>query len=86
MRPARGLRTFRDNVAGARRRDRRPAPSALAVALSPIPIVAVVLVLGASHARTSGPAFALGWIAGLTVVSSVVVLLLETAATPRRRA
>jgi threonine/homoserine/homoserine lactone efflux protein len=61
-------------------------PSALAVALSPIPIVAVVLVLGASHARTSGPAFALGWIAGLTVVSSVVVLLLETAATPRRRA
>jgi len=51
-------------------------PSALAVALSPIPIVAVVLVLGASHARTAGPAFALGWIAGLTVVSSVVVLLL----------
>ncbi len=50
-------------------------PSALAVALSPIPIVAIVLVLGAPRARTSGPAFALGWIAGLSSVSVVVVLL-----------
>ncbi len=50
-------------------------PSAVAVALSPIPIVAIVVVLGASHARTSGPAFALGWIAGLAAVSVVVVLL-----------
>jgi len=51
-------------------------PSAVAVALSPIPIVAVVLVLGSAHARRSGPAFALGWIAGLLVVSTLVVLLL----------
>jgi threonine/homoserine/homoserine lactone efflux protein len=51
-------------------------PSALAVALSPIPIVAVVLVLGSSHARTAGPAFALGWVAGLVAVSVVVVLAL----------
>jgi threonine/homoserine/homoserine lactone efflux protein len=51
-------------------------PSALAVALSPIPIVAVVIVLGAPHARTAGPAFALGWIAGLAAVSALVVLLL----------
>jgi len=50
-------------------------PSALAVALSPIPIVAVVLVLGAPRARTAGPAFALGWIAGLLAVSVVVLLL-----------
>jgi threonine/homoserine/homoserine lactone efflux protein len=50
-------------------------PSALAVALSPIPIVAVVLVLGTPRARTAGPAFALGWIAGLLCVSVVVVLL-----------
>ena len=50
-------------------------PSALAVALSPIPIVAIVLVLGAPHARTAGPAFAIGWIAGLLAVSVVVVLL-----------
>jgi threonine/homoserine/homoserine lactone efflux protein len=52
-------------------------PSALAVALSPIPIVAVVVVLGATHARTAGPAFALGWIAGLVAVSAIVVLLLN---------
>ena len=51
-------------------------PSALAVALSPIPIVAVVLVLGAPRARTAGPMFALGWIAGLATVSIVVVLVL----------
>ncbi|MGE5636881.1 MAG: GAP family protein, partial [Nocardioidaceae bacterium] len=52
-------------------------PSAIAVALSPIPIVAVVLVLGSQHARTAGPAFAIGWIAGLAVVSAVVVLVLS---------
>ena len=51
-------------------------PSALAVALSPIPIVAVVVVLGAARARTAGPAFALGWIAGLVAVSVIVVLVL----------
>lgn len=50
-------------------------PSALAVALSPIPIVAVVLVLGAARARTAGPSFALGWIAGLLSVSVVVLLV-----------
>lgn len=37
-------------------------PAAVAVALSPIPIIAVVLVLGAPAARTTGPMFALGWI------------------------
>jgi len=51
-------------------------PSALAVALSPIPIVAVILVLGSPRARTAGPAFALGWVAGLAAVSAVVVLVL----------
>lgn len=55
-------------------------PSALAVALSPIPIVAVVLVLGSTHARTSGPTFALGWVLGLLSVSTLVVLLLSGSA------
>jgi threonine/homoserine/homoserine lactone efflux protein len=54
-------------------------PSAFAVALSPIPIVAVVLVLGGDRARTAGPAFASGWIAGLLTVSVVVVLLVAGA-------
>jgi threonine/homoserine/homoserine lactone efflux protein len=51
-------------------------PSALAVALSPIPIIATVVVLGAAGARTAGPAFAVGWIAGLVAVSATVVLVL----------
>jgi threonine/homoserine/homoserine lactone efflux protein len=55
-------------------------PTAVAVALSPIPIVAVVLVLGSSHARRSGPAFAFGWVAGLLSVSTAVVLLLADGA------
>ena len=54
----------------------------MAVALSPIPIVAVVVVLGAPRARTAGPAFALGWIAGLLAVSVVVVLLVGSASDP----
>lgn len=48
-------------------------PSALGVALSPIPIVAVILMLGTPRARTDGPAFALGWVLGLLVVSIAVV-------------
>jgi hypothetical protein len=52
-------------------------PSALAVAISPFPIIAVVLVLGGPGARSAGPAFAAGWVAGLTVVSAVVVLVLS---------
>jgi threonine/homoserine/homoserine lactone efflux protein len=51
-------------------------PAALAVALSPIPIVAVVIVLGAPRARAAGPAFALGWVAGLLAVSLAVVFVL----------
>jgi len=57
-------------------------PSAFAVALSPIPIIAVVLVLGAPKARTAGPAFAFGWIAGLLAVSVIVVLALEPGSDP----
>ena len=57
-------------------------PSALAVALSPIPIIAIVLVLAAPKARTTGPAFALGWIAGLLAVSVVVVFVLEPGSDP----
>ena len=50
-------------------------PAAVGVALSPVPIIAVVLVLGTPKARSNGPAFALGWIAGLTVVSAVVLVV-----------
>jgi len=51
-------------------------PSAIAVALSPIPVVGVVLVLGTPRARTSGIAFAAGWVVGLAALSTIVVLAL----------
>jgi len=57
-------------------------PAALAVALSPIPIVAIVLVLNGPGARRNGPAFALGWVAGLIVVSVVVVGLASRSSDP----
>jgi hypothetical protein len=47
--------------------------SAIGVALSPIPIVAVILMLGTSHARRNGVAFALGWVVGLVAVSAVIL-------------
>jgi len=50
-------------------------PSAVGVALSPLPIIAVILMLGTPKAKTNGPAFALGWVAGLVIVSVVVVLV-----------
>lgn len=48
-------------------------PSAVGVALSPVPIIAVILMLGTPRARTNGPAFAIGWVAGLVIVSVIVL-------------
>jgi threonine/homoserine/homoserine lactone efflux protein len=45
------------------------------VALSPVPIIAVVLMLGTPRARVNGPAFLFGWIAGLAVVGTIVLLV-----------
>lgn len=50
-------------------------PVAAAVALSPIPVVGVVVVLGTPRARRVAPAFGLGWLLGLTAVTTVVVLV-----------
>ena len=54
-------------------------PSAIGVALSPVPIIAVILMLGTPKARSNGPAFALGWVIGLIVVSVIVILLASDA-------
>jgi threonine/homoserine/homoserine lactone efflux protein len=45
------------------------------VALSPVPIIAVVLMLGTPRARANGPAFVLGWIVGLAIVGTIVLLV-----------
>ena len=50
---------------------------AVGVAISPLPIVAVVLMLATPRARVNGPAFVLGWIVGLSLVGTVVLLVLE---------
>jgi Sap, sulfolipid-1-addressing protein len=48
---------------------------AVGVALSPVPIVAVILMLVTPRARTNGPAFIVGWLAGLAIVGAVVLLV-----------
>lgn len=50
-------------------------PLAVAVAISPIPIIAVVIILGTPRSRVNGPAFGLGWVGGLTAVTTVVLVL-----------
>ena len=50
-------------------------PMAVGVAISPVPIIAVVLMLGTPRARTNGPAFAAGWLLGLSVAGAVVLAL-----------
>jgi threonine/homoserine/homoserine lactone efflux protein len=50
-------------------------PAAAGVALSPVPIIAVILMLGTPRARSNGPAFAVGWIAGLLAVSLLVLVV-----------
>jgi hypothetical protein len=57
-------------------------PSAVGVAISPIPIVAVILMLGTPQARTTGSAFAAGWILGLVVVSVAVLVVASGADDP----
>jgi hypothetical protein len=45
------------------------------VALSPMPIIAVVLMLATPRGGRNGPAFLLGWVAGLGVVGTIVLLV-----------
>lgn len=48
---------------------------AVAVGLSPIPIIGVVLMLATPRARSNGPAFIAGWVAGLVVLGTIVLLV-----------
>jgi threonine/homoserine/homoserine lactone efflux protein len=48
---------------------------AVAVAISPLPIIGVVLMLATPRARATGPAFLLGWVVGLAVLGTVVLLI-----------
>jgi len=48
---------------------------AVGVALSPIPVAAVIMILMAAQARTSAPAFLLGWMLGILTVGFIVFLV-----------
>lgn len=49
-------------------------PLGVGVAVSPVPIIAVVLMLGTPRGSANGPAFVLGWVFGLVVVGTIVLL------------
>lgn len=50
-------------------------PMAVGVALSPIPVAAVMIILMGAQARTSAPAFLLGWVLGILTVGFIVFLV-----------
>jgi threonine/homoserine/homoserine lactone efflux protein len=50
-------------------------PAAVGVAISPMPIVAVVLMLVTPRGRTNGVAFLLGWLVGIGLVGTIVLLV-----------
>jgi threonine/homoserine/homoserine lactone efflux protein len=47
----------------------------VAVALSPVAIIAVVMMLATPQGRANGPAFVLGWIGGLAIVGTIVLVV-----------
>ena len=50
-------------------------PFAIGIALSPIPIVGVVMMLATPRARVNGLAFLAGWVLGLAIVGTLVLLV-----------
>src|SRR3954454_5884751 len=50
---------------------------AVGVAISPVPIVAVTLMLFSQRARVNGPAFLLGWVLAVAVVSGLAYTLAD---------
>jgi len=50
-------------------------PMAIGIAISPIPIIAAILMLLSPRAKSTGVGFLLGWIVGILVAVTVLVLL-----------
>ena len=61
------------------RESARSCRSRSGIAISPVPIIAIILILFSDRARANGPAFLLGWVLGLAVVSTVVYLVSDAA-------
>jgi threonine/homoserine/homoserine lactone efflux protein len=54
-------------------------PLAIGVAISPIPIIAVILMLMSRQAGRTSVGFLIGWVAGIVLVTTVVLLLVGQA-------
>jgi hypothetical protein len=54
-------------------------PLAIGIAISPIPIIAIILMLITPKARSNGLAFLGGWMLGLAVVGTIVLIVANTA-------
>ena len=54
-------------------------PLAIGIAISPVPIIAIILMLITPKARTNGLAFLGGWMLGLAVVGTIVLIVANTA-------
>ncbi|MEU8799373.1 GAP family protein [Spirillospora sp. NPDC048819] len=50
-------------------------PLAVGVAISPIPVIAVILMLLAPRARASGLGFLIGWVAGIVIATTVLIVI-----------
>jgi threonine/homoserine/homoserine lactone efflux protein len=53
-------------------------PLAIGIAISPIPIVACILILFSPNARVNGPLFLLGWVIGISAVTTAVILVADS--------
>ena len=54
-------------------------PEAIGVAISPVPIIAVVLLLATPRGKGKAVSFLLGWLVGLMVVGTIVLLVADPA-------
>jgi threonine/homoserine/homoserine lactone efflux protein len=54
-------------------------PYAIGIAISPVPIIAAILMLLSRQAAKTSTAFLIGWVAGIVVVTVVVLLLVGEA-------
>jgi len=54
-------------------------PLAIGIAISPLPIIAIILILTTPKARGNGLAFLGGWLLGLAVVGTVVLIVADAA-------
>lgn len=57
-------------------------PLALAIALSPLPVISMVVIMSGPRGRLTGALFAAGRVLGLTLLTVVVVLVLQDADEP----